>query len=204
VRLKIGPSFKTQQQETASQLVELSRNFPQLMQVAGDVVFDNLNFAGSEKIADRLRKSMPPALTEDQSQKPAEMLAQQNQQQAQQIEQMTQMLNKLSDDVRTKTIEAEYSMRIEQMKIESSDRQAALKAQVDLVKAEAQLTSTENLALLKAQIIDLQRQIAGMASGAAAEAAEQPAPGEMMAGAGMPPQGAMGGTAAAPAAPPQF
>jgi hypothetical protein len=95
-------------------------------------------------------------------------------------------------------------MRIEQMKIESSDRQAALKAQVDLVKAEAQLTSTENIALLKAQIIDLQRQIAGMASGAAAEAAEQPAPGEMMAGAGMPPPGAMGGTAAAPAAPPQF
>jgi hypothetical protein len=204
VRLKIGPSFKTQQQETASQLVELSRSFPQLMQVAGDVVFDNLNFAGSEKIADRIRKSMPPALTEDQSQKPVEMLAQQNQQLAQQNQELQAGLQKFGDEIRTKTIEAEYTMRIEQMKIESSDRQAALKAQVDLVKAEAQLTSTENIALLKAQIIDLQRQIAGMASGAAAEAAEQPAPGEMMAGAGMPPPGAMGGTAAAPAAPPQF
>ena len=199
VRMKIGPNFKTQREQTASQLVELSQNFPQLMQVAGDIVFDNLNLPGAEKIADRLRKSMPPGLTDDPSKKPQEMLAAQNQQQAQQIEQMTAALTKLTDDVRSKTIEAEYSQRIEQMKIESSDRQAALKAQVDLIKAEASLTSTENIALLKSQVADLQRQIALMASGAAAEAAEQPGPGEAMAGAGMPPNG--GGAAIPPAAP---
>jgi hypothetical protein len=201
VRMKIGPSFKTQREQTASQLVELSQNFPQLMQVAGDIVFDNLNLPGAEKIADRLRKSMPPGLTDDPSKKPQEMLAAQNQQQAQQIEQMTAALTKLTDDIRAKTIEAEYSQRIEQMKIESSDRQAALKAQVDLIKAEASLTSTENIALLKSQVADLQRQITLMASGAAAEAAEQPEAGESMAGAGMPP---MGGTAAAPPAAPQL
>jgi hypothetical protein len=193
VRLKIGPSFKTQQQETAAQVTELSRNFPQLMTVAGDIVFDNLNFAGAEKIADRLRRSMPPELTEDTDKKPQQLLAQQNAQQAQQIEQLTAALNKLSDDVRAKRIESESSMEIEKMKIDSSDRQAAMRAQVDLVKVEAQLTSTENIALLKAQVIDLQRQIAGMASGAAAEAAE-PEPGE---GGGMPP------AAALPAAAPQ-
>ena len=117
VRMKIGPSFKTQREQTASQLVELSQNFPQLMQVAGDIVFDNLNLPGAEKIADRLRKSMPPGLTDDPNKKPQEMLAAQNQQQAQQIEQMTAALTKLTDDVRSKTIEAEYSQRIEQMKI---------------------------------------------------------------------------------------
>ena len=189
VRMKIGPNFKTQREQTAAQLVELSQNFPQLMQVAGDIVFDNLNLPGAEKIADRLRKSMPPGLTDDPSKKPQEMLAAQNQQQAQQIEQMTAALTKLTDDVRSKTIEAEYSQRIEQMKIESSDRQAALKAQVDLIKAEASLTSTENIALLKSQVADLQRQIALMASGAAAEAAEQPEPGVPQ----MPPGGGGGG-----------
>ncbi len=199
VRMKIGPSFKTQREETASQLVQLSQNFPQLMQFAGDIVFDNLNFPGAEKIADRLRRSMPPALTEDGSKKPQEMLAQQNAQQAQQIEQLTAALNKLSDDVRAKRIESESNTQIEMMKIESSDRQAAMRAQVDLIKVEAQLTSTENIALLKTQVAGLQAQIAQMASGAAAETAEPPEPGEAMAGAGMP----MGGPPAPPPAVPQ-
>jgi hypothetical protein len=200
VRLKIGPSFKTQQQETASQVTELSRNFPQLMTVAGDIVFDNLNFAGAEKIAERLRRAMPPNLTEEAGKKPQELLAQQNQQQAQQIDQLTAALNKLSDDVRGKRVEAESTERIEMMKIESSDRQAALKAQVDLVKLESSLTSTENIAMLREQVRLLQAQVAAMASGAAAESAEQPEPGEAMQGAGMP----MGGPPAASPAGPQF
>jgi hypothetical protein len=196
--MKIGPSFKTQREETASQLIQLSQNFPQLMPIAGDIVFYNLNFPGSEKIADRLREAMPPGLTDDAGKKPQEMLAAQNQQQAQQIEQLTAALNKLSDDVRAKRIEAESQQQIEMMKIESSDRQAAIRAQVDLVKVEAQLSSTENIALLKSQVNTLQAQIAMMASGAAAQASEPAEPAEAMAGAGMPPAGAMGGTAALP------
>jgi hypothetical protein len=204
VRLKIGPSFKTQQQETASQVTELSRNFPQLMTVAGDIVFDNLNFAGAEKIADRLRRAMPPNLTEETGKKPAELLAQQNQQQAQQIEQMTAALNKLTDDIRSKRIESESQQQIEQMKIESSDRQAALKAQVDLIKLESSLTSTEDIAILRNQVVLLQAQMAAMASGAAADAAAGPEPGEAMGGPeGAPMGGPMGGSAAIPPAGPQ-
>jgi hypothetical protein len=201
VRLKIGPSFKTQRQETASQVTQLAQNFPQLMQVAGDIVFENLDFAGADQIADRLRRSMPPNLTEDPGRKPAELLAQQNQQQAQQIEQMTAALTKLSDDVRAKRIEAESNAQIEEMKIASSDRQAALRAQVDLVKLEANLTSAEDIQILRSQVTLLQAQVAAMASGAAAEAAEGPEPGEAMAGPGM--GGPMGGTAAIPPAAPQ-
>jgi hypothetical protein len=152
------------------------------MTVAGDIVFDNLNFAGAEKIAERLRRAMPPNLTEEAGKKPQELLAQQNQQQAQQIEQLTAALNKLSDDVRGKRIEAESNERIEIMKIESSDRQAALKAQVDLVKLESSLTSTENITLLRQQVVLLQAQVAAMASGAAAESAEQPEPAASPAG----------------------
>ena len=116
---------------------------------------------------------------------------------------MTAALNKLSDDVRAKRIEAESNEQIEMAKIASSDRQAAIRAQVDLVKVEAQLSSTENVALLKLQVSDLERQIAYMASGAAAQPAEPPEPGEGMEGSGMPPVGAMGGMAAVPPAAPQ-
>jgi Phage P22-like portal protein len=196
VRLRIGPSFKTQQEETASQLVELSRSYPQLMQVAGDVVFDNLNFNGAEKIADRLRRSMPPGLVDDPGKKPQELLAQQNAQQAQTIDQLTAVVNKQNEDIRGKRIEAEANERIELMKIESSDRQAALKAQVDLVKTEAQLTSNEDIVLLKAQMAQIQAQIMRMSSGAAAESSVPPEPAEAMAAPQMP----MGGP---PALPPQ-
>jgi hypothetical protein len=207
VRLKIGPSFKTQQQETASQVTELSRNFPQLMQVAGDIVFDNLNFAGAEKIAERLRRAMPPNLTEDADKKPQQLLAQQNAQQAQQIEQLTQALNKLSDDIRSKAIEAESNERIEKMKIEAADRQAALEADTKLeiermkiAAANNSVESQENIAFMRVDMARLQAQLDRMASGAAAEAAE---PGEAMPSSGMPPPGAMGGVP--PAAPqPQF
>ena len=198
VRMKIGPTFKNQQEKTETQLVELSRNFPQLMQVAGDVIFDNLNFNGAEKIADRLRKAMPPALTDDPSKKPAELLAAQNQQQAQMIEQLTAVLNKQSEEIRSQRIKAESDERIEQMKIESSDRQASMKAQIDLIKMEASLTSTENIAVLKAQVAELQAQIARMASGAAAEASIPPEPAEAMAGPPVPPQGPPAGPPAMP------
>jgi hypothetical protein len=139
---------------------------------------------------------MPPNLTEDAGKKPQELLAQQNAQQAQQIEQLTEALNKLSDDVRGKRIEAESQQQIEMMKIESSDRQAALKAQVDLVKLEASLTSAEDIAILRNQVLLLQAQVRAMASGAAAEAAEPPSR-RSDGRAGMPPMGGV-----PPAAPP--
>lgn len=199
VRLKIGPTFKNQQEKTESQLLELARVYPPLMQVAGDVVFDNLNFNGADKIAERLRRSMPPGLVDEGAdKKPAEVLAQQNQQQSQAIEQLTAALNKANDDIRGKRIEAESNERIELMKIESSDRQAALKAQVDLVKTEATLKSTEDIVLLKAQLAAIEVQVARMATGAAAVSSVPPTPAEALAGAEMPAGAPVGGPPAAP------
>lgn len=169
VRLKIGPNYLTDQEKTQALVTELARSYPPLMQVAGDIVMKSMNFKGAEEIAERLRKALPPGIADDPKAKPVELLAQQNQQQAQMLEQLTAVVNKQNEEIRTKRIEAESQQQIEQMKIESSDRQAALKAQVDLVKLEGQLTSTENIALLKVQMAEMQAQITRMASGQAAE-----------------------------------
>ena len=108
-------------------------------------------------------------MADDPKAKPVELLAQQNQQLSMQLDQVMQLAEKQKAALETKQVEADNQMRVEQMKIESSDRQAALKAQVDLVKLEGQLTSTENIALLKVQIAEMQAQITRMASGQAAE-----------------------------------
>jgi flagellar biosynthesis GTPase FlhF len=175
VRLKIGPAFKTQQEQAAETITQLAQAYPPLMQVAGDLVFKNLNFKGSDEIAERLRRSLPPHL-QDQDAKPQEMLVAQNQQMAQQLEQMQMALQQATEEIRIKRAEMESKERMEQAKIESSDRQAALKAQVELVTAEAKLTSTENIAGLREELAMLKLQIAQMASGAAAEESVGPPP----------------------------
>lgn len=167
VRLKVGPNWKTDQEKASEMLTQLAQAYPPLMQIAGDLVFDNLQFKGSDKIADRLRRSLPPALQDKPELKPQQMLVQQNQQQAMQIEQLSQALQQTTDDLRTKRLQIESDERMKQAEIESSDRQAALKAQVDLVTADAKLTSQESIAGLREELAMLKLQIARMATGAA-------------------------------------
>ena len=176
VRLKVGPNWKTDQEKASEMLAQLAQAYPPLMQVAGDLIFENLNFKGSDKIAERLRKTLPPALQEQPENKPAQVLAQQNQQMAMQIDQLTKELQQAQQDILTKKAQIDADMQIEQAKIQSSDRQAALKAQVDLLAIDAKLTSGEAIADLQNQLAMLKLQITAMASGAAAEQAVGPSP----------------------------
>ena len=178
VTISVGPSYSTQRQETWDVLTQLAQAYPQLMQIAGDVLFSNADFPGAQQLADRFRKTLPPGMAEQavDNQQQMQMLASQAQQQAQMIQQLTGQLQAANEDLRTKRMETESQERIEIMKIESSDRQAATKAQVDLVAIEAKLSSTENITALKLQVAALERQIARMASGAAAEEAVGPSP----------------------------
>lgn len=168
VRLKIGPNYETDREKTEAMVTELARAYPPLMQMAGDLVLKNMNFRGAEQIAERLRKSLPPGLADDGKANPVELLAAQNQQMAQTVEELTALVQKQNEDIRTARIEAESKERIEQAKIESSDRQAALNAQVKILELNEKLTSTENIALLRAEMAQLQAQINDMASGRAA------------------------------------
>jgi hypothetical protein len=60
-----GPSYLTRQQEMADTMVELTRTMPIVGQAAPDLVVKSLNFAGGDEIAERIKKLMPPGLTED-------------------------------------------------------------------------------------------------------------------------------------------
>jgi len=201
----VGPSYTTQRQETWDTLTQFAQAYPQLLQIAGDIVFDTGDFPGADKIADRFRKTLPPGLADQpaNNQQQMQMLAAQYQQSQQAIEQLSQALNNANEVIRSKKLDNDSNERIEQAKIESSDRQAALKAQVDLITTEAKLKSSEDITLLKTQVAALQAEIARMYSGAASagdqlgvpanaaagmQAAVPPGPGED-AGAGSPPIG---------------
>src|SRR5262249_15863879 len=62
VTISVGPSYSTQRQETWDVLTQLAQAYPQLVQVAGDLIFESADFPGADRIADRIRKTLPPGL----------------------------------------------------------------------------------------------------------------------------------------------
>lgn len=154
VTVSVGPSFSTKRQEAVDSMLQLSQAYPPLMQVAGDLLVKNMDWPGASEIAERLKKLLPPNLQEEQEdqQVPPAVQAQMSQM-AQQNEQLSQALNQATDDLRTKRLE-----------IESRERIEAMKAQTELVKIEAQLSSRENIELLKQEIAALKQTIAAVAA----------------------------------------
>ncbi len=57
-----GPSYSTQRQEAAQSLERLVAAYPEIMRIAGDLVYKFQDFLGAEEIAERIGKTMPPNL----------------------------------------------------------------------------------------------------------------------------------------------
>lgn len=96
VRAGAGPSYRTRRIEAANSMVELAGVFPQVLQVAGDLVAKNLDWPGADEMAKRLKKLLPPGIAdEDQEDKdPAQIQAEQQAQQLQQQQIQLEMSEK--------------------------------------------------------------------------------------------------------------
>lgn len=62
VAVDTGPSFTTQREETAQQMTELVRNFPQAAPIIGDLLVKNLNWPDADEIGKRLKAMLPPQI----------------------------------------------------------------------------------------------------------------------------------------------
>lgn len=60
VVVNAGPSFTTRREETAEQMMEFIRVFPQSAPLIGDLLAKNLDWPGAEQVAERLRAMLPP------------------------------------------------------------------------------------------------------------------------------------------------
>jgi len=184
VTVTVGPNPSTQRQETWQTLTQLAQVYPQLVQVAGDLIFDNADFPGANKIADRIRKTLPPGLIDSPGGKDQQLqvLAAQNQQQGQMVQQLTQALQQAQETIRTHAVESQAHVQVEAMKIESNeriefekikqrDRQTSAEQGTELVTTAAELGSAEDISLLQQQVRMLELQLERMATGAAANGA---------------------------------
>lgn len=72
VAVDTGPSFTTQREEAANQMIELLRAFPAAAPVIGDLLAKNLDWPGADEIASRLKAMLPPQ-AQGQQQLPPEV-----------------------------------------------------------------------------------------------------------------------------------
>lgn len=155
VRVGVGPGFKTRRIEAASSMVELARVFPQILQVAGDLVAKNLDWPGADQLAERLKKILPPGIADDDDITPEQQQAiAQQQQQQQAIQQQAIQLqfegqqaiiaNKNADTANKQASAVKSFSEVEQNDVENAVQTAELAAasgnQRLLLEALAQVT----------------------------------------------------------------
>ena len=175
VTVTAGPSYSTQREEAAETLVQLSGNFPGMLQVAGDLVVEAMDFPGADKVAARLKKAMPPELTQEEGQEgqppqiPPEV-EQALQQQDQLIEQLQQEVQEAKSGIDKARLDAASREEIARIKAESD-------ANVAMIQAGA-LMDKEELITLRAQLahhhrLEQQEQAAEHQQIASEQSAEQ-------------------------------
>lgn len=121
VAVSTGPSFETKRQEAVASMADMTKGYPQLMQVAGDLMVKNMDWPGAQEIAERIKKTLPPGIAEDKDKKPLPPEVQQQMQQMNQmIEQLTKGLHAAHDELDKKKVEIESRERIEFAKMQTN------------------------------------------------------------------------------------
>ena len=117
VTVQAGPSFSTLRDESRSAMMELSGNWPKLMDVAGDEVVKSMDWPGAQTIADRIRKTIPPEfLAEDgQGQDLPPEVKQMMDQATQHIQELEKQLQEAASGERVEVIKAKKDIEIARM-----------------------------------------------------------------------------------------
>jgi hypothetical protein len=146
VTISDGPSYESQRSEASDKLLECAKVYPQFMELAGDIVFRNMDFDGANEIADRLRAQIPPQILAASSSSNADgadnSQVMQNQlmqlgQQLQQIQQENQQLH-------------QFLQQAQQEKATESTKTQE-KLQADLVLEDRKFQNARELKLLDLQ-----------------------------------------------------
>lgn len=183
VTVDVGPSYATKRQEAVTSMIEMTKSIPTIGQAAPDIIARNMDWPGAQELADRLKKTLPPNLTEDPNEKKPEIppqMQQQMQQAQQMVEQLTAKVHELQDEKDQKLVEIESKERIEMAKLETQ-------ATIELAKLE----SKESLNMLAHQIAELDARMGQIGFNEPFPQEQESQEPEMPEPAGAPPQGGM-------------
>jgi len=142
VKVTTGASFTTRRQEAAQFFTEIVTRQPELMQVAGDLLFKNMDFPGADALSARMKKLVPPNLLSDEDKKANEVDPEKQAMQAQ-MAQMQEQMALLQRQLEDKALTAENDrakLMLEGKKVEID----AFKAESDVKLRTAELAMQAN------------------------------------------------------------
>lgn len=139
-----GPSYATKRQESADNLLQLTKVVPQIGVAAPDILVRSLDLADADIIADRVKAMLPPQIQQaDEARKdgkpaPDPKVMQQMQQQQQALEQakdtmdqMAQKIKELESGVQEKIQTAQIDAQVKLQQSELDAQTAIQKANID-------------------------------------------------------------------------
>ena len=130
VRVTTGASFATMRQEAADFFQQVIQSQPQLMGVAGDLMFRFMDFPGAQALAERVKKTIPPHLLEEGNDPQVMALQQENQQLQQAIQQLQAEAMQIQQALEDK--QTEIQLKAQETVSKSQDAQA--KHQIEIEK----------------------------------------------------------------------
>lgn len=153
ITLGTGPAYSTARQEAAESLIELGKAWPPLMQIAGDKVVATMDFHGSDEVAERIKRTIPPAIVGDEEggpmvQTPKGPIP---------IEQAGQMLVQMDQQMQAMGAEladAKAGITKAQIEAQKSIQVAQINAAASAQKSEMAYLSAQDVAELRG-VIDL-------------------------------------------------
>lgn len=138
VEADIGPAYATKRQEAFTAFTQIIAQSPQLMQVAGDLMFQAADFPMADELAKRLKKMVPPFVLGQAPDPQTLQLIQQNQ--------------SLMESV--KTLMQQYAEERAKRELDKRDVQIdAYKAETDRLKAFGENMNPNVIASLTAQLV---------------------------------------------------
>ena len=160
VTVTSGPNFATQRQEAAETYSQLAQGNPEIMSIAGDLVFKSMDLPYAEDIGERLKFLLPPqvqeSLGEDKEVPPeVQQMMAQAQEAMQMVEQRAQevaQLEQQASESKSQADAAQSDIRAEiaNLKAEKAEFEAHVAKQMAaLVQKESQIVVKEAGAELK-------------------------------------------------------
>jgi hypothetical protein len=107
VVMDTGPGYNSKRQEAVDSMMSLLGADPTLMQTAGDLIFRNMDFPGSDVIADRMAASNPLAQIDEKSDVPPQVQMQ--------LQQSQTVIKQLQQQIQQMQMEQKFGLSVKQM-----------------------------------------------------------------------------------------
>jgi len=134
VVMDTGPGFQTKRQQAVESMMPLMTGNPELFNIAGDLVFRNMDFPGADVIADRLAAMNPMANIDDKSDIPPQVQMQ--------LAQSKQAIEQLQQQLQAAGLEINNRAQVAQIKEEGATKRK-------LLEVTAKAHNTETMAEVK-------------------------------------------------------